>query len=169
MPNVNPWDYAEKSKSEHGAQVALFMWANMANRFGLTAANVKDAYIKPGVAQELLTSRGDLVSKLKWLHAIHNQGHGDKVRGAMAKAEGVKKGVFDLFLPVPMQGVNYNHGLYIEMKVDGGKVSVEQSEFSFDMLSIGYQCKIAWGWLEAAKIILDYLGYPDNMTPTKQG
>jgi hypothetical protein len=163
MPNVNPWDYAEKSGLEHAHQTALMMWANMATRFGLTAADEKTSYTVTGVAMALRDARGDLVHQLKWLHAIHNQGHGDKVRGAMAKAEGVKAGVFDLFLPVPKYDANLNggwyHGFYLELKVGDNKPSAIQLEFKSDMEEKGYYCDIAWGWLEARKKLLDYLGF----------
>lgn len=175
MPNVNPWDYAEKSGKEHAHQTALFMWANMAQRFGLTAADLKDAYIKAGVAQELLAARGDIIPQLKWLHAIHNQGRdpgqAGRIRGAIAKAEGVKAGVFDIFLPVPIRlagafngalPAQHYHGFYLEMKVGNNQMSAEQAEFAADMTKFGYACECAWGWLEARKKLLTYLGYPAN-------
>lgn len=160
----NPWDYAERYGSEHAHQTALFMWANMAVRFGYFVSNHKEAYCEPGWA--LKNARGDLIWQLKWLHAIHNQGHGDAIRGAKAKAEGVKAGVSDIFLPFPMRrdgGYNLalpattEHGFYLEMKIGKNQPSNEQLEFKTNMESIGYRCDIAWGWLDARNRLLDYL------------
>ena len=163
---VDPWSYAEKSGTEHANQAALFMWANMACNFGLTAANEPTSYSKAGVAKSLLEARGDVVAQLKWLHAIHNQGHGDAIRGAKAKAEGVKAGVADLFLPWPMRvagelnlampGRTY-HGLYLELKVGENTPSEKQLEFMGDMRQLGYAADWAVGWLEARQKILAYL------------
>lgn len=160
MPN--PWDYAKAS--EHSHQAALFMWANMACHYGLHVANHKEAYTEQGWA--IKHARGDLVPQLKWLHAIHNQGHGDAIRGGKAKAEGVKAGVFDMFLPVP---ISFNrqdhdgptkisfHGLYLELKVGNNNPSDKQIEFGQDMAIANYRARTAWGWLEARQIILAYL------------
>lgn len=170
MPaNPNPWDYADKSGKEHAHQAAVFMWANMAVNFGLIVANYKEAYTVPGWAKEREASYNDKVPELKWLFAIHNQGHGDLVRGSIAKAEGVKAGVFDLFLPVPIRragGLNgalpsqHLAGLFLEMKVDKNQPSNLQLEFQSFARSMHYAAEIAWGWLEARDKLLDYLGLP---------
>ena len=163
---LDPWSYAEKTGKEHAHQAALFMWANMACRFGLYAADDPRAYTVKGVAQAYIEPGKDcrLVPQLKWLHAIHNQGHGDAIRGAKARAEGVKAGVYDLFLPVPISKLIIEerrwHGLYLELKVGNNKPSDIQVEFGDDMKAAGYAVGVAWGWLEARKIILDYLGLP---------
>ena len=165
MPTPNPWDYAEKSGKEHAHQAALFMWANMAVNFGYHVANFKEAYTVQNWAMQ--NARGDLVWQLKWMHAIHNQGHGDVIRGGIAKAEGVKAGVFDIFLPVPVRrdgGYNlalppkHFAGLYLEMKVDKNQPSNDQLSFQTFAKEMHYEAEIAWGWLEARQKILDYLG-----------
>jgi len=165
MAGYDPWTYAERYKTEHTHQIALFMWANMACLFGLTAANVPESYTVKGEAIKQLHYNNDGIPQLKWLHAIHNQGHGDKVRGAQAKAEGVKAGVFDLFLPVPVRAqradpysIIWKCGLYLELKVGSNKPSDKQNEFSVDMQAAGYATAVAWGWLEARDKILQYLG-----------
>lgn len=59
-----------------------------------------------------------------------------------AKASGAKKGIPDLFLPVPSKDY---HGLYIELKrVKGGSLSPEQKEWLAILNENGYlavQCK----------------------------
>ena len=51
--------------------------------------------------------------ELAWLFAIPNGGHRSKAQAGKLKAEGVRKGVADLCLPVARHGYN---ALYIEMK-----------------------------------------------------
>jgi hypothetical protein len=154
---MTPWELA-KSGTEHGEQRALFAWAAMAERCGVRVANDPLAY------QGLQASLNG-VPELKWLHAIHNQGHGDAIRGARAKAEGVKAGVFDLFLPCPKWWWNKPDteaeyfGLYIEMKkLKGGKASPLQLQFQADMIAAGYEAEFAAGWEAARDCLLRYLG-----------
>lgn len=52
-------------------------------------------------------------SELTWLHAIPNGGDRSKAQAGKLKAEGVRKGVADLCLPISRHGYNC---LYIEMK-----------------------------------------------------
>jgi len=173
MAGISPWEYAKDS--EHSHQAALFMWANMACRFGYAAAGDVSSYKRAGVAAAYLEQYRDQVTQLKWLHAIHNQGHGDKIRGAQAKAEGTKAGVYDLFLPVPMhvsatqamqaypKKLGFAEiwtGLYLELKVGTNKPSAIQNEFGADMATVGYATEVAWGWLEARNKLLAYLGLP---------
>lgn len=169
MAGLNPWDYAAKTRKEHAEQVALFMWANMAMRFGSYVASCPAAYNVAGWAMRESKAAFDSgndcpIPELKWLHAVHNQGHGDAIRGAQAKAEGVKAGVSDIFLPVPvlpcrLDGVGEFYGLYIELKKkDGGKAHDEQLEFQADMREAGYKCEIIHGWELARDEILRYLG-----------
>jgi hypothetical protein len=168
MP-IDPWSYADKTKTEHAEQTALFMWAAMGYRYGLQIANDSDAYSVKNYAEGFSIRLGGdayALPQLKWLHAIHNQGHGDKVRGSIAKAEGVKAGVFDIFLPVPtskrniiqVNGWFHYHGLYIELKRKGaGKPSQEQLDFLADMRQAGYSAYICHGWEAARDCILEYL------------
>lgn len=168
MPN--PWDYAGKATAtEHAHQTALFMWANMAVQFGLKAADCKDAYSVAGLAQAWAHEWRDQLPQLQWLHAIKNQGHGDRIRGNQSAAEGVKAGVSDIFLPwarphLPAISQTGANGLYIEMKrpekrnhKDGG-MSKEQLDFQAYVREQGYACEPAYGWEHARDIILKYLG-----------
>jgi hypothetical protein len=98
---------------------------------------------------------------LKWLHAIPNGTHlaGDQkaraIKMSNLKAQGLKPGVFDLFLP--MARGRY-HGLYIEMKRrKNGRVSDDQKRFSQDVTAEGYQCVVCNGASEAIQAIRDYL------------
>ncbi len=147
--NLDPWSTALKG-SEHAEQQALIQWANMAANFGLRAANFPDSYNIKGRAIDFLDPRAsndDRQPLLSRLFAIHNQGHGDQVRGARAKAEGLKTGVPDLCLPVTRYlGLVCSHlqrqppynvpetsqaycGLYIELKTKNKmKAGVRKAE-----------------------------------------
>lgn len=177
MPKT-PWEYT--GDSEHSQQVALFMWANMACNFGTVAASKPESYSRHGEAAKWALHHPSAMPQLKWLHAIKNQGHGDKVRGNHSAAEGVKRGVSDVFLPVPMAFADADSplliaggrftwdsvcnkqrvycGLYIELKASKGKASDEQLAFQTDMRAAGYACEVCTGWEAARDTILRYLG-----------
>lgn len=73
--------------------------------------------------------------ELCWLHAIPNGGARTASVGAKMKAEGVKRGVWDVFLPYPKG--NW-HGLYIEMKYGKNGLTQEQKEFGAFVDGQGY-------------------------------
>lgn len=150
-----------KSGKEHGEQTALFAWAACAALHGFEYASDDLAY-KHETRQSLSWKFGPsyTVSVLSRLHAIHNQGHGDAIRGARAKAEGVRAGVPDVFLPVRKR--NYA-GLYVELKQqkyrtakDGG-LKKEQIYWIDYLRNAGYRVEVAYGWREAAQHIQNYL------------
>lgn len=97
---------------------------------------------------------------LRWLHAIPNGGsRGDDarsraIRGATMKAEGVKEGVPDLFLPYPRGPYA---GFYIEMKRPGGKASKEQLEFAEYAKNVHYKWELCDTWEKAYTALVDYL------------
>lgn len=93
--------------------------------------------------------------ELQLLFHIPNGGERRKSEAARMKAEGVKPGVPDLFLPVAR--INY-HGLFIEMKRrKGGRVSDEQREWIGNLLANGYAVEVCRGWEEAKDAIENYL------------
>lgn len=160
--------------AEFSHQSALFAWAAMALFSGVCAANDDASYKVAGHAKKLvLNGYSKPEPRLKWLHAIKNQGHGDTIRGGRSKAEGVKAGVFDLFLPCPGRFVIPRHpdsgwawgdrtmqypGLYIELKKPKKhKISPEQETFQADMRAAGYAAEFAIGWTEARDLIVKYL------------
>jgi hypothetical protein len=75
--------------------------------------------------------------------------------GAIFKRKGIKPGVSDYFI---MKARNGFHGLIIELKVKGGKVSPAQKEFLEVMNREGYLALVAWSAEEAISVINDYLG-----------
>lgn len=91
--------------------------------------------------------------ELKWMFAIPNGGL--RFNPGRFKAEGVKSGVADIFLPVPKLGW---HGLFIEMKkLKGGVVSEEQNEFRKFVEIEGYGWTVAHGFEQAKEVIVNYL------------
>ena len=73
------------------------------------------------------------------------------------KAEGLKAGVADLFLPVPRNGFC---GLWIEMKVGNNKTTDEQRVFIADMNRAGYLAIVCYGAGNAIASIATYLNLP---------
>src|SRR5690554_620263 len=67
------------------------------------------------------------IPELARLFAIPNGGHRSKRTAALLKLTGVKRGVPDIFLPLPRNGY---HGLWIELKSmsKSARASKEQQE-----------------------------------------
>jgi hypothetical protein len=121
-------EQAAKSGSEHGEQVALFIWA------------------------QTLWAREP---RLKLMFAIPNGGLRDKITAARLKAEGVKSGVPDIMLPVQSRGFA---GLFIELKkAKGGVVSDAQTSWKDDLTAQGYFVAVCYGWTDAMECIQWYL------------
>lgn len=155
-----------RSTKESGSQRALFAWANMAMTYGFIAADQDKSYTVEGHAAKLLALYNDAEPRLKWLHHIKNEEKGGLIRGANAKAEGVKPGVADVCLPVRITGFAplgmiipvYWCGLYIELKREtGGKPTKEQVEFGEFVKSQGYMWRPVVGWYLASRVVMEYL------------
>ena len=119
--------------SEHAEQSAVIMWARM----------MEGKY-----------------PELRWLHSSLN---GIVIPATVAvrakiinhmKAEGMKRGVPDLFLPVARRGF---HGLFIEMKIIGGVLSEEQKEFLAFAAEQHYLDKVCYNADEATETLEWYL------------
>lgn len=93
--------------------------------------------------------------ELKLLHAIGNGGKRRLLEAVRMKREGVLAGVSDIMLPVARSGY---HGLYIELKIKGGKTSDSQKWWIAEVSKQGYFAKVCYGWVEAADVIKKYLG-----------
>jgi hypothetical protein len=96
----------------------------------------------------------EFIPECKWLHAIPNGGNRDAITGAMLKAEGVKSGVADLFLPYP---VGVNHGLYIEVKTPKGRLNMNQALFMSYARDVGYCFEVVRSVQEGVDAIRWYL------------
>ncbi len=141
------------NKSEHAEQVELFRWLARVAYCGLRCADndIKDK------------EQYEPVKGLELAFAIPNggarAGKGDSesavIAGARLKAEGVKAGVPDVFIPYPVGGY---HGLFIEMKKEkGGVLSEKQKTMISKLKQQGYVAEVAHGAEKAKKIVRDYL------------
>ena len=92
--------------------------------------------------------------ELALLFAIPNGGARDPITGAMLKAEGVKRGVPDLFLPA---AVGPYHGLFLEMKTVSGRLSPEQHQWQHGLIEQGYACVTAHSLEQAIDTLTRYL------------
>jgi len=93
--------------------------------------------------------------ELALLHAIGN-GNSKRsvIQGARMKREGVLAGVSDIFLPVARGAY---HGMYLEMKVKGGRLSDSQKWWLRETTKQGYLSAVCYGWQEASDAIKKYL------------
>lgn len=98
--------------------------------------------------------------RLKRCFAIPNGGERNKAVASRLKSEGVKSGVPDVFVPIP---VGIYHGLYIEFKKPGrekhknGGLSDEQSDWKEYFLSQNYGYFVAYSYGQAADTVVKYL------------
>lgn len=112
---------------EHRIQSALFKWA----RYSAAETPV-----------------------LRLMFAIPNGGARDAITGAILKAEGVKPGVPDVFLPVASGPF---HGLFIELKSAKGRASPEQREWLTALRERGYATALCHDLGEAIDTVSRYL------------
>lgn len=133
MPGPTPEQLA-RGGSESGEQVALFCWA---------ALHV------------------ELYPELRLLFAIPNGGLRNKITAARMKAEGVKSGVPDTFLPVNR---GKWHGLFIELKRHGKHhISAEQAQWMIDLRAQGFAACVCVGWEAARDMLVSYLNWRDEL------
>lgn len=74
--------------------------------------------------------------------------------GRTLKRMGVKKGVADFFLAIPLNG---KAGLWIELKVGKNKPTKEQMDFAERKKWRHYEFAFVWGFEAAKEMILTYL------------
>lgn len=115
------------SGTEHGAQAAIFCWAN----------------------QNL-----DKYPQLKYLFAVPNGFYGSAAQKGKMKAEGLKLGVPDIWLPYYKRTYS---GLIIELKVKKNVPTQDQLDWLAFLKQQGYQCWVCYGWQEARDKIVEYL------------
>jgi VRR-NUC domain len=94
----------------------------------------------------------------KLAFAIPNGGNRSAATGAMLKKEGVKAGIPDILVA----SINGKYaGLFIEMKAENGRVSLNQQHMIDHLESEGYKVEVCRGW-ESAKNATDK--YFENVT-----
>jgi VRR-NUC domain-containing protein len=92
--------------------------------------------------------------ELQLMFHIPNGGTRNKAEAGNLKAQGVKAGVPDIFLPVPKA---WYAGLFIEMKVKPNKTSKQQDDYIDELIAQSYDTKICYSWIEAKDYIIGYL------------
>jgi hypothetical protein len=132
--------YKKKGKKrgspEHDEQVTLFRWASVMSA---------------------------KYPELELLFAIPNGAYyfGSWGMANKMKAEGLKSGVPDVFLPVKKtyksNGRVQYCGLWIEMKVGSNKPSDTQERWIALLIGQGYKVEVCYGSEEAIEVICDYL------------
>lgn len=98
---------------------------------------------------------GNLDNRLRMLHVIENtKGSGRPAAGATESA-----GIPDMMLPV---AISPFHGLYIELKKKGGKVSTKQQAWIKALRQQGYAAEVCYGADDAIETMGQYLegGWP---------
>jgi hypothetical protein len=75
------------------------------------------------------------------IFAIPNGGHRVKAVAGKLKAEGVRSGIPDLFLPVARHGY---YGMFLELKVGSNKPYPMQIAWLRQLQRMGYYCKVVW-------------------------
>jgi len=91
--------------------------------------------------------------KLRCGFAVPNGGHRNKITAALLKAEGVKKGVLDWWLPVKNA---HFCGLVIEFKRKGGHVTPEQREMIDFLRAEGRFVEVCYSTEEAIVMVQRY-------------
>lgn len=155
-------DTLAKSGSEDGQQMALFAFVAVAQRHGFemtwewAESGDKTVFVRSPYA----TTKTEAFPALARLHAIPNGGLRNKATAARLKATGTKRGVPDVFLPLPMLAYC---GLYIELKRPktetqrAGGTSPEQDDWIAYLRQAGYAVSVCFNWRDAAKEIERYV------------
>lgn len=90
-----------------------------------------------------------------YIFAIPNGGQRSKAQGGKLKAEGVRAGIPDLFLPVARREC---HGLFLELKVGSNKPSMQQIRMIDRLKLQGYGAAVIWELQMAINLIEWYIG-----------
>lgn len=116
-----------KRKSEYEEQRAVIQWAEIAQKRH---------------------------PELALLLHIPNEGKRSFAQTQALKNIGLRKGVPDLFLPVARGAY---HGLWVEMKARGGRLSKEQGGWIESLRVQGYVAEVCYGAEDAVSVIKHYL------------
>ena len=92
--------------------------------------------------------------ELKLMFHVPNGNKRDVVTGYHLKQQGVKAGVPDICLPVAR---GQFHGLFLELKADGGRLQETQRQWIDDLSRQGYKAVVCFGFDEARAAIEGYL------------
>lgn len=85
---------------------------------------------------------------------IPNEGKRSLPLALIMKAEGLKPGVPDIFIPWPTPS---HHGMFIEFKSKTNKLTKQQQDMFDKLTRRGYACQLCYTWIEAASAFTQYL------------
>ena len=91
----------------------------------------------------------------RWIFTTPNGGLRSKTTAVNLVREGLKKGAWDIFIPLARQGF---HGMFIEMKYGKNKLTPEQAEFGEFVSEQGYKTFVSYNWQDAYNAIVEYMG-----------
>lgn len=97
--------------------------------------------------------------ELELIYHVPNEGKRSRAAAGKQSAIGLRSGVPDLVLPVARLGY---HGLYIELKAVGGRVSDNQIDWLERLSREGYAVAVCYGAEEAIAMLTDYIKQGGN-------
>lgn len=174
---MNPIEIA-KSNSESAHQKAFFCWLNMAAEHGIVIADDMRAYNDKLYRDNMIGFLGPNYSpytELSMAFAVPNGGvrggkFGAAAAGAKFKAEGVKAGVPDVFVPIPIvtEEDGIKGGLWLELKEPGGGIlSDEQGNYLRYLQKANFCCVVVDEWFDCARAVKDYLWFGEPRSSAK--
>ncbi|HWY35553.1 MAG TPA: VRR-NUC domain-containing protein [Nitrosopumilaceae archaeon] len=83
-----------------------------------------------------------------------NGGKRDKFVAIMLKRQGVKRGVPDIFIAIPLHEY---HGYFIELKGPDGRLTDSQQTMHQNLKENGYKVDVFNNWFDARTSILEYI------------
>lgn len=92
-------------------------------------------------------------------HVENEDSHGNSIRGAIRKAQGIVRGVSDLILLIPR---GRWHGLMIEMKTKDGCQSTYQREWEQIVTAKGYRYEVIRSEVDFRALLTEYLALPQE-------
>jgi hypothetical protein len=100
-----------------------------------------------------------------FVFAIPNGGYRHPREAVRLKAQGVTRGIPDVFCSIPNHEF---HGLYLEFKFGKNKLTNEQAQMFERFKRMGYACEAVYDWEVAREILIKYLGrqHFDQPNPT---
>jgi hypothetical protein len=125
--SIGAWAMAKRQDLEHHEQVILFKWLEQYASTHILWGNI---------------------------FAIPNGGHRHFSVARKLKAEGVRKGVPDIFCAAPTERCA---GLFIEMKIKPNRPSADQKDWLARLEDAGYRTEVCYSFEDAQVLIVSHM------------